>query len=271
MTSMISVIVSTYNRPDALRMVLNALCHQTDNNFEIIVADDGSDYKTKQVVDQYLKNNKVSIRHVWQPDEGFRLARIRNLAVKESIGKYIIFLDGDCIPPTDFIGNHRKLAESGWAVIGQRILCSQSFTRELLEKKFEWSEGKGQTIINLTLLNLRNKINRLAPAFRLPLGSLRKKNPNNWEKVRGCNWAMWKRDYAMINGSDEAFEGWGAEDKDVAVRLINAGIKLKDGRLYSHVFHLWHPIASRENEKRNVSLVKERILSKTIYPIKGMY
>lgn len=268
----ISVILSTFNRPRALQLVLESLCRQDDRGFEIIVADDGSDESTKAVVLSMAKAHPdLEIRHAWQSKQGFRLARVRNLAVKQSIGEYLIFLDGDCVVPVNFIRQHRKLSEEGWAVYGQRILASKKYTESIeadsthLERTKFWSFG------NFLLLRLFGKVNRVFPTLSLLGNAWRKRSPHSWQQVRGCNWALWRKDYIEINGSDENFEGWGSEDKDVAVRLINAGIKLKSGKYGSYVLHLWHPKAMRDKSNFNFSLVEERVKNKRIYPVKGLF
>lgn len=270
MDDKISVIVSTYNRYKALERVLEGLDQQIDTNFEIIIADDGSDDRTRYVVEEAIKKSKIKIKYIWQEDQGFRLAKIRNLAVKHSEGEYLIFLDGDCIPPPNFIKNHRKLAENGWAVLGQRILASKSFSAEI-----EFGQVKvGRDFFYLYRIidaYIHSKTNRWFPALEISIRYMRKLQPTNWEKVRGCNFALWKSDYININGSDECFLGWGSEDKDLAVRLINNGIKLKDGRNFVWVLHLWHKENNKERDKINMRIVKERFLSREIYPEKGMH
>src|SRR5215212_3540345 len=109
-TELISLIVSTYNRPDALGACLRSLSRQTDRNFEIAVADDGSGAETRDLVKSWTANSSVPLKHVWQEDRGFRLAEIRNRAIVASAGDYLVFLDGDCIARPDFIVAHRRLA-----------------------------------------------------------------------------------------------------------------------------------------------------------------
>ncbi len=120
----ISVIVTTYNRPDALRAVLDGLAAQTDRDFEILVADDGSRDDTRELVEAVRSGVPVPIRHVWQEDRGFRAGAARNRATAQARGDYVIFLDGDCVPRPSFIARHRALAEAGWMVAGNRILLS---------------------------------------------------------------------------------------------------------------------------------------------------
>ena len=106
---LISVIITTYNNPKFLKQCLNSFVSQKDKNFEVIVADDGSSKETKELV--YSYKNKLKINHVWHADEGFRAAKIRNEAVKISSGKYLVFIDGDCVTYNDFIKNHRKISD----------------------------------------------------------------------------------------------------------------------------------------------------------------
>lgn len=134
MKGLVSVIVSTYNKPDYLALTLRSLRAQTDRDFEVIVADDGSDERTKCVVKCEEKFSDLTTKHVWHPKQGFRLAAIRNRAVEAASGQYLIFMDGDCLAPPDFVATHRRLAEAGWHVIGQRVLLSRSFTHRILQK-----------------------------------------------------------------------------------------------------------------------------------------
>ena len=267
----VSVILSTYNRPKALFIVLSCLCLQDDDNFEIIVADDGSDAPTREVVENIRTTfPNRTIRHVWQENKGFRLARIRNLAVKEAAGDYLVFLDGDCVPPPDFISNHRRLAEIGWTVYGQRILASQAYTTSLEFAPTPLFSPEFWSFINFFTLFVQRRVNRAFPAIAITGNDWRKRKPYCWEKIRGCNWAMWLKDYIAINGSDESFEGWGAEDKDVAVRLINSGIRIKEGRNKSYVLHLWHPLANRDRNTIQTDIVFNRLSKKIVYPLKGL-
>ena len=142
MNEQISVIVTTYDRQDALGAALRGLERQTDRNFEIIVADDGSTEATREFVVRRAARLDISLKHVWQEDRGFRLAEIRNRAIAASTGNYVVFLDGDCIVPPTFLAAHRALAEPGFFVGGNRVLLSRSLTEEILANNLEperWS------------------------------------------------------------------------------------------------------------------------------------
>jgi glycosyltransferase involved in cell wall biosynthesis len=261
MAELISVIVTTYNREDALDAVLRALTRQTDNDFEVIVADDGSRPATVEMVEAWKQKANLSLHHVWHDDRGFRAAEIRNRAIVASRGAYCIFLDGDCIPRPNFVAVHRQLAEPGWFVTGNRALMSQTETTAVLQQQLQpelWSLGVWLR------QRLRRGINRLLPLLSLPLGPLRKLRPGAWRGARSCNLAIWRSDLDRIDGFDAAFGGWGREDSDLLVRLLRAGVRRKDGGFATGVLHLWHPEADRsqlpENERQlGQSLAGDRI------------
>ena len=128
MTDLISVVVSTFNREDALGAVLRSLSRQSDREFEVVVADDGSGPATEAMAEQWRSRLGVTLVFVRHEKQGFRLAEIRNRAIRASAGAYCVFLDGDCLVPPDYIAMHRHLAERGWFVTGNRALLSQAMT-----------------------------------------------------------------------------------------------------------------------------------------------
>ena len=81
MPDLISVIVATYDREDALDAVLWGLSRQSDRGFEIVIADDGSRSTTAAVVEGWRSRLGVPLSHVWQRNRGFRAAEIRNRAI----------------------------------------------------------------------------------------------------------------------------------------------------------------------------------------------
>lgn len=242
MADLISVIVTTCNREDALDAVLRSLSRQTDRDFEVIVADDGSGPETAALIEAWKRKLGRPLSHVWQERDGFRAAEIRNRAIVASHGAYCIFLDGDCIARRDFVEVHRRLAEPGWFVTGNRILLSEHLTATVLRDNLDpetwsyraWSRERA-----------KGGINRTVPLVRLPLGPLRKLRRNAWRGARSCNLAIWRSDLDRVDGFDADYAGWGREDSDLLVRLLHAGARRKDGVFATGVLHLWHPAADR--------------------------
>lgn len=250
----LSIVVTTYNWPYALRAVLRALIHQKTNiPFEILVADDGSKEETTKLIRGLKTRFTLPLIHIWQPDEGFRAAAIRNKAIAAATGNYIVFLDGDCIPREDFVERHAKLAESGCFVVGNRVLLDRIFTLKVLSEDLPVQTW---TLWSWTKAWFKGYCNRLLPFLSLPLGRLRLAFERRWQGAKGCNLGVWKSDLLKINGWEEQFIGWGYEDSDLVIRLIRAGIKRKEARFYIPVIHLWHPEHDRSRERENWALLK---------------
>ena len=237
MPDLISVIVTTYNREDALDAVLSTLSRQSDRGFEVVIADDGSHPMTAAVVEHWRTRLGVQLSHVWQLNCGFRAAEIRNRAILACRGDYCIFLDGDCIVPPDFVATHRKLAEPGWFVTGNRVLLSAALTEAVLREHLQPETWGASAWIGQ---RLRGGVNRLAALLRLPLGPLRKLQARRWRGARSCNLAVWRSDLERVDGFDASFTGWGREDSDLLIRLLRCGLRRKDGYFATGVIHLWH-------------------------------
>ena len=266
MAELISVIVTTYQRPDALAAVLRGLGEQTDRDFEVVVADDGSGPETATVVATWQDTIPV-VEHVWQENKGFRAAAIRNRAVIQSRGAICIFLDGDCIPRPDFVAQHRRLLEPGWFVAGNRILLSPELTEEILQGELtaeQWTFGEWLS------LRRQGRINRIAPFLSLPLGPLRKLEARRWRGARSCNLAIRRDDLDRVDGFDQAFTGWGLEDSDLIVRLIKSGARRKDGRFATGVLHLWHPHSDRSQLSDNQKKLDTVIAGTRFTAIEGL-
>jgi len=266
-SDLISVIVTTYEREDALDAVLRGLSRQTDRDFEVIVADDGSGPSTAALVEHWKAKLGVRLAHVHQEHRGFRAGEIRNRAVLASRGAYCVFLDGDCIPRPSFVAAHRRLAEPGWFVTGNRVLMSEVLTGFALEKS---QEPELWTMVTWLGMRTYRGINRLMPLLRLPLGPLRKLRPHQWEHARSCNLGVWRADLDRVDGFDATFNGWGREDSDLLVRLLHAGVRRKDGNFATSVLHLWHPPADRSALEDNQDRLVDTLRSRRVAAIWGL-
>ena len=262
-----SVIVTTYNRVDALDAVLRSLSRQSDRDFEVIVADDGSDRATAACVAAWQPKLGVPLVHVWHEDRGFRAAEIRNRAILKSRGAYCIFLDGDCLARYDFVAAHRALAERGWFVTGNRALLSPELTARVLRDGIaveRWS------LSDWFWQRLRGGINRLSAIIGIPLGPLRKIRRHAWRGARSCNLAIWRADFDAVDGFDADYIGWGKEDSDIIVRLIRAGVGRKDGNFATGVVHLWHDEANRNRLAANEDKLEAVIAGADVTAKNGM-
>jgi glycosyltransferase involved in cell wall biosynthesis len=266
-TELISVIVTTYNRADALEAVLRSLAKQHDRNFEVVVADDGSTPATADLVSAWQGKVGRRLAHVWHEDRGFRAAEIRNRAILAAHGDYCIFLDGDCIVRPDFISAHRRLAETGWLVAGNRTLLSQALTEKVLREKLtpeSWS------FVDWFVQRVQGGVNRLAALLSLPLGPLRRLRQRSWQGARSCNLAIWRSDLDRIDGFDADYRGWGKEDSDIVVRLLRAGVRRKDGMFATGVMHLWHAQEDRRAQADNERKLSEAIAGADIRAKRGL-
>lgn len=263
-----TLVITTYNRPDALRLVLTSVLAQTSPPYEVIIADDGSTEETAEVITHFKEFFKTKLKHVYHKDEGFRASAIRNKAIAASTGDYIVFTDGDCILKPDFIEKHQLLSEKGYFISGSRILLSERITKQFEQNKQYTPLG---SFLKLLKLRLRKDVNRLLPLANLGVDKAwRVASPNKWEGAKTCNLSAWKSDIIKVNGFDESFEGWGMEDSDFVIRLQHAGIFHKNGRFASTVFHLWHKENDRSQLAENQAKLASLIDSGKIVAEKGL-
>jgi glycosyltransferase involved in cell wall biosynthesis len=262
-----AVIVTTYNRPDALAATLEGYLAQDRSDFELLIADDGSTGETRTLVAEYAKRALFPLRHAWQEDRGFRAGAARNRALAQTQAAYVIFSDGDCVPPRFFVSRHRALAQRGYFVAGNRILLSEAFTSEVLRTHapiHDWSMRQWLAAW------ARRDVNRALPLLRLPESGWRRNAPRRWEGVKTCNFAAWRDDLVQANGFDERYAGWGLEDSDLVIRLLHAGIRHKSARFAAPVFHLWHPENDRSALEANRKRLDEILASDRVAALAGL-
>jgi len=256
----ISLILATYNRVDALNLVLQSLATQTDMGFEVVIADDGSRSDTKLLIEQFRSRSHLDIQHVWQEDHGFRKSLILNQGIARAQGEYLVFLDGDCIAQPDFILQHRRLAAVNHLVTGSRILCDKQLTNDLIAsgKLVSWT---GWCVIQW---RLQQRINKCLPLFlKVPDNRWRIYSKFVWRRIKGCNMACWKSDAQAIGGFDETLVGWGHEDADFVFRLqTHQKVLRKSGAFATEILHLWHPQGDRAQAEKNAAIVRAKILAK---------
>jgi glycosyltransferase involved in cell wall biosynthesis len=243
----LSVIVTTYNRPEALEPVIQGLGRQNPAPDEVIVADDGSGPRTARLIETLAARLTVRLDHVWHPDQGFRAAAIRNAAIRRARGDYLVFLDGDCIPGRHFIADHRRLAEKGCFFQGGRVLVSRR-----LSAGFDLPRSRNRGRIWRDLI--RGDLGNAHHLLRLPAWPARRSR--RLAGIRSCNMGIWRADLAAVNGFNEDFVGWGREDSELAVRLFRFGLCCKRHPFMAACFHLWHPQHPRDRLALNDALLQ---------------
>ena len=240
----LGLIINTHNQPDYLARVLKVVSSQTSKPDEVLLADDGSGEETRRVFSIWAAAQAFRAEHIWQPSEGFRRARILNQTIARAQSGYLVFLDGDTLPHPRFIADHRRLGRQGTFIQGHRALVQQ--------RAAAWFGSRGLRLDRRRAL-WQGQLAGLKHAFRWPCPLLRPRR--DLRGIRGCNLAIWRDDLIRVNGYNEAFVGWGREDSELAVRLMNQGVRRLDVRGQALCYHLWHPPASRAGLGANDDLL----------------
>ncbi|WP_130736141.1 glycosyltransferase family 2 protein [Flavobacterium sp. J27] len=247
----LSVIITTYNSEEWLKKVLVGYANQTEKDFEIVIADDGSTSKTKVLLSQFEPSFLYPIIHVWQEDKGFQKCKILNKAIVKSHSEYLLFTDGDCIPREDFVATHLKYKEKGYFLSGGYFKLPMSTsnsisTIDIVSKKcfHPFWLAKNNVKKNFKL----SKLVRFKP-FTLFM---------NWitttkKTFNGHNTSCFKSDLIAINGFNEDMK-YGGLDREVGERLFNYGVLAKQIRYSAICLHLDHERGYLNKEEWNKNL-----------------
>ena len=253
-----TLVVSTFNAPEALEKVLAGVRGQSAVPLEVLVADDGSGQSSIDLVDVWKTRLDIPLTHIWQPHEGFRKTHVLNQAILKAAGDYLVFLDGDCVPHPEFVEDHIALAEPGHWVQARRCFVKERYVAEFDLSRISvvgWVAGR--------------RIEQGLKAFRTPWQSVR--FDKDLRGVIGCNLGIWREDLVAVNGYDESFTGWGREDSDLAARLFHLGRVRKFVRGRAVVFHLNHPVASRAQLESNQARLDETIATRRVRAVRGLH
>lgn len=259
-----SLIVSTYNRPDALELCLESILQQTQMPDEIVIADDGSAEPTRRLINDIQQHSPVPLVHVWQPDDGYQLARIRNRAFAAATGDYLIQIDGDLILDKNFVLDHLKLSRPRRFVSGSRTMMDWELTEKLLKKELRAADISSQK------QHLSKKHNAVRSWPLRMLSYFVERRSTNYRYVLGCNMAFWKKDLLNVNGYNESFKGWGKEDNELAVRLQNSGCQLRFIKFGAVVYHLHHKVADLSAVPANEEKLQQTIAQQVTFVPAGM-
>ena len=244
-----SLIICTYNWPEALELVLTSITLQSVAPGEIIVADDGSGESTAKVVQDFAKRTSIPLIHSWQKDDGCRIPHSRNRAIAKSSFEYIIMIDGDTILHRDFVKDHvrfarKKIYNQGSRVLLQSRQTSYILSNNIFKKPLFFSNDS------------KNKINMLrVPLISKLMSYYKSKNIN---RIRGCNYSIFKEDILDVNGFNEEMTIWGREDSEFVQRLFNNGVKKRHLKFAAIQYHLYH-------QERSHNIINDTILKNTIF------
>lgn len=230
----LSLVICTFERPENLSRVLASVLSQTidHSRIEVIVADDGSRDQTPDIVKQFASTAPFPVRFVTHPHAGFCPSRCRNEGVAASSGEYIVLLDGDCMIPPQFLAIQQRLARPSIVRIGDCIRLTEKVSSKIDSPMAERGGYRN-------LITWRDRLAMWKIAFRDTKHAWR--NDPIRPVLTSNNIGIWRADYDRVNGFDEAFVGWGAEDRDFGLRLRKAGVSLRSILWHTAPVHLWHP------------------------------
>jgi glycosyltransferase involved in cell wall biosynthesis len=263
-----SVIAAFYNNIKYLKLILAGFERQTEKNFELIIADDGSTEEVVKEIETIASNYSFRIKHIWHPDRGFRKNKILNQAILASESDYLIFIDSDCAPHSRFVEEHLKEKESNTVLTGRRVNLSQKITDELTEQNVKegFLENHYLKIIDDGLFGKSYDVEK---GFYLQNKFLRKTLNKKYRGLLGCNFSLYKKDLLDINGFDERYEAPSiGEDSDVEFRLALNGVKAKSLNHIAVQYHLYHKL--QERLQKNLDLFEYIKKSRIAYTPFGL-
>ena len=250
----ISVIISTYNKPQWLEKVLCGYMCQDDADYEIVIADDGSGPETAELIARFKKEHPAcAFQHIWHEDTGFCKCAILNKAIEATSGDYLIFTDGDCIPRSDFICTHRRLSRPGHYLSGGYFKLPMSTSETIALEDIQ--DGRIFELKWLRAAGLKPSIKSLrlaAGAFARAFLDKFVPTKSTWN---GNNSSAFKADILKVNGHDERM-AYGGEDVEMGYRLVNSGVRPIRIRYRALVLHLDHARGYAHPE----SIAKNRVI-----------
>ena len=262
MTPSVSVIVAFYNQLDYLRLVLAGFERQSFESFEIIIADDGSDPRVVQQLEEIISGSSLRIKHVWHPDKGWRKNRILNKAVQLASSGYLIIIDGDCVPHGEFVNEHCINRRKNIALTGRRVNLSSKFTSKLTPE-FIKSGKLDRNLVPLIVDGVLGKSFDVEKGFYFKSAFIRSYFNKKKRGLLGCNFSIHKEELLKINGFDERYEAPSiGEDSDIQFRYELFGGGIKSLNNIAVQYHLYHEIKPRPQE--NLDLF-EKIKSEKQY------
>ena len=234
----LSVIFTTYNSTTWLEKVLWGFASQSHEDFELIIADDGSKQETAALITRLQEETGLDITHLWQRDDGFRKCRVLNKAILQAAHDYLVFTDGDCIPHPDFLKTHAALATPGRFISGSYFRRSLPASEAIQRSHVESGECFQTSWLRAQGMPRSKKMRRVeaSPLVDRIMSPLTMRSCT----FKGGNSSAWRSDLVSANGFDERL-GYGGEDRELGVRLQNAGVRPLNARYKTTCLHLEHP------------------------------
>ena len=258
-----TLVVTTYNWPEALAAVLASVRRQSRLPDEVIVADDGSRCDTRALLETLARDFPTALRHVWQEDTGFRAASNRNRAIAAARGDYVICIDGDMVLHPRFVADHLALATRGSFLQGGRLQATATLTAHLLDG----GRARFGPWMDVDFTAEHGDERRHALHWRW-LARRKARSANAGVTVMSCNFSAWRDDLLRVNGFDERMEGYGNEDLELDQRLRNAGLRRRRLKFAGLAVHLRHasraPVRIAGVELPNESILRETAASGAI-------
>lgn len=249
----VTLLISTYNWPQALNLVLKSVLKQSILPSEVVIADDGSTEETRNLINEFQKSFPVPLHHVWHEDNGFTKTIILNKALARSQSEYIVQIDGDIILHKHFIKDHINACKENLFLYGTRVTITKKKSQQIIA-----NNTLGLSIFSsglkkrMRMLYLPFIYKNIKPEARITT------------KLRGANMSYWRKDALAINGYNEDFLGWGFEDYDFGQRLTFLGVMPKRLKFAGICFHIYHKRASLENPVRGNEIQEKTAAGKII-------
>jgi cellulose synthase/poly-beta-1,6-N-acetylglucosamine synthase-like glycosyltransferase len=248
-----SLIISVYKNTGFLKSVLESLNFQSENDFEIIITEDGADPAMHDFISGY--NFRHDYQHLTQEDLGWRKNKALNNAIRSARSPWLIFIDGDCVLHPRFIEMHVRYADDKFILAGKRAKLNQQISTQLSAHPDSFL--KMQTIMMRNLFIKEKQLTFVEEGvFIAPDGifgwipQIRTLN-----HLKGCNMSFSKKAIEAINGFDEDYVLPAVgEDADLTWRFIAAGYTIKSVRNLAVQYHLYHP-ESWVNQEENLQIM----------------
>lgn len=248
----LTLIIAVYKARRYSELICAALERQSMLDFEVIIADDGSGPEIAELIESSLPRFPFPVKHLWQPDCGFRKNVMLNKAIEASQTNNLVFIDGDCIPHHEFIRDHWEYRKPNSVLCGRRVNYSKELTEKL--RLEDITSGRYEKFsLRLLFDGLMGRSTYLEEAIRIENSFLRLWLRPKDVRIVGCNFSLEKSLIERINGFNEDYQSPGlGEDSDIAHRLGLIGVSLVDLRHLGILYHLYHPSTTEGEESKRL-------------------